>query len=78
MPKLKSPDLPDLEGSLKELTTLIEKMEKNDISLEQSLLQFERGVTLIRHAQKTLQLAEHKIQILLKNNGNETLEDYKE
>ncbi len=67
---------PDLETSLKEITTLIEKMEKGDLSLEQSLESFERGITLIKHAQKILQDAEQKVQILMQKNGQEELEDY--
>jgi exodeoxyribonuclease VII small subunit len=72
----KKPKLPDLEASLSEITTLIEQMEQGELSLEQSLTSFERGITLIKHAQKLLQDAEQKVQILMQNNGNETLEDY--
>lgn len=68
--------LPNLETSLEEITTLIEKMEQGDLTLEQSLNSFERGVTLIKHAQKILQEAEQKVQILMQDNGNEKLEDY--
>lgn len=67
---------PDLEASLSEITTLIEKMEQGDLTLEQSLASFERGVTLIKHAQKILQEAEQKVQILMQNNGKEQLDDY--
>ena len=70
-------NLPSLEASLTEINTLIEKMEEGELNLEQSLAQFERGVTLIRHAQKILQTAEQKVQILMKkNNGDEELIDY--
>lgn len=72
----KATKLPDLETSLEEITGLIEKMEEGDLSLEQSLASFERGVTLIKHAQKILQDAEQKVQILMQNNGEEELEDY--
>lgn len=73
----KSPTpLPTLETSLAEITTLIEHMEQGDLSLEQSLTSFERGITLIKHAQKILQEAEQKVQILMQNNGQEKLEDY--
>ena len=68
--------LPDLEPSLEEITSLIEKMEQGDLTLEQSLNAFERGVTLIKHAQKILQEAEQKVHILIQHNGQEELEDY--
>lgn len=68
--------LPDLESSLEEITVLIEKMEQGELTLEQSLSSFERGVTLIKHAQKILQEAEQKVQILMQHNGETELEDY--
>ncbi|MHB1948978.1 MAG: exodeoxyribonuclease VII small subunit [Gammaproteobacteria bacterium] len=68
--------LPDLETSLDEITALIEKMEQGELTLEQSLSSFERGVTLIKHAQKILQEAEQKVQILVQNNGQDDLEEY--
>lgn len=67
---------PKLEESLTEITALIEKMEKGDLSLEQSLTHFERGITLIKHCQKILQEAEQKVQILMTNNGKEELTSY--
>lgn len=68
--------LPNLENALTEISSLIEHMEQGDLSLEQSLTQFERGIKLIKHAQKILQAAEQKIQILIQNNGEEKLADY--
>lgn len=67
----KKSKLPTLEESLTEISSLIENMEQGDLNLEQSLAQFERGINLIKHAQKILQEAEHKVQILLQNKGDE-------
>ena len=53
------------EDALKELEALVEKMERGDLSLEESLQYFERGVTLTRHCQQALQEAEQKVEILL-------------
>lgn len=72
----KKSELPTLETSLTEISGLIEKMERGDLTLEQSLAQFERGITLIKHAQKILQDAEQKVQILLQTNSQETLDTY--
>ena len=68
--------LPDLETSLTEITQLVEKMEHNELTLEQSLHSFERGITLIKHCQSVLQQAEQKVQILLQNNQQENLNPY--
>jgi exodeoxyribonuclease VII small subunit len=71
----KKPKLPDLEGTLQEINSLISQMEQGEISLEKSLIYFERGVQLINHAQKILKTAEQKVQILLENKGEQKLTD---
>ena len=63
----------DFEKALQELENLVEKMEEGDMSLEESLKQFERGVALTRSCQKALADAEQKVQILLKNAGKDEL-----
>ena len=74
MPKKKTTTL--FEDSLAELEQLVSQLEQGDISLEESLKSFERGVTLTRTCQKALQEAEQKVQILLEKNGTQTLEPF--
>ncbi len=74
MPRKKSTAL--FEDSLEELEQLVEQMEQGEISLEESLKSFERGVKLTSTCQKALQDAEQKIQILLEKNGKQTLEPF--
>ncbi len=69
MPRKTNKKQPDFETELAELETLVETLEQGDISLEESLKLFERGVTLTRSCQKALQDAEQKVQILLDKNG---------
>lgn len=57
--------VPDFEASLKELETLVERMEKGELSLEDSLKDFERGVELTRECQQALKSAEQKVQKLI-------------
>lgn len=66
----------NLEDSLGEITKVIEEMEKSNLSLEQSLERFERGITLIKHCQLILQEAEQKVQILMQNNNREEPNNY--
>ena len=68
----KSSDL-DFEASIKELESLVERMEQGDQSLEQSLKDFERGVELTRTCQKALKQAEQKVQLLLEQSGQAEL-----
>jgi exodeoxyribonuclease VII small subunit len=74
----KPDNLPNLEVSLAELNKLIDTMEHSELSLEQSLTQFERGITLVKHCQKTLEEAEQKVKILIQNNNKEDLTIYPE
>ena len=67
----------NFEKTLADLEKLVEKMEQGDMSLEESLKQFERGVALTRSCQKALADAEQKVQILLKNAGKEELAPFK-
>jgi exodeoxyribonuclease VII small subunit len=72
----KTSKLPDLEQSLTEINQVIEKMEQGELTLDQSLGQFERGITLVKHCQKILEDAEQKVQILIQNNKQDTLAAY--
>ncbi len=61
---------------MEELEKLVEQMERGDISLEESLKSFERGIRLTRACQQALQEAEQKVQILLEKNGQQSLEPF--
>lgn len=58
----------DFEKSLKQLESLVDKLEKGDLTLEDSLKNFEQGVKLTRECQQALQTAEQKISVLSKEN----------
>jgi len=55
----------NFEASLKELESIVEKLEDEDINLEDSVKSFEEGVNLVKQCQKQLQDAELKIKKLL-------------
>jgi exodeoxyribonuclease VII small subunit len=58
--------LGQLEKSLEELEALVVRLEGGELSLEQALEEFERGVKLTRLCQSALKEAEQKVEILLK------------
>lgn len=60
----------DFEAALEELEGLVERMEEGELSLEESLKTYERGIALSRACQKSLDAAEQRIQILSENNGD--------
>ena len=55
----------NFEASLKELESIVEKLEDEDINLEDSVKSFEEGVNLVKQCQKQLQDAELKVKKLL-------------
>lgn len=68
----------NFEESLEELEGLVEQLEDGDLSLEESLAAFEKGVRLARECQDALKQAEQRVQILLQQNGEEQLVPFAE
>ena len=66
-------DAMDFEQALNELEGLVEKMEKGELSLEQAMADFQRGIELSRACQKSLRTAEQKVQLLIEQGKNEQL-----
>lgn len=52
------------ETSIQELETIVNQLEKGELSLEDSLKQFEKGITLVRSCQETLNQAEQRIEYI--------------
>ncbi len=65
----RSSKAPDFEQALAELETLVERLERGDLPLDEALKLFERGVSLTRHCQSSLQSAQQRVEILLKRGG---------
>lgn len=59
----------NFEEALEELEGLVEQLEDGDLSLEESLAAFEKGVRIARECQDALKQAEQRVQILLQQNG---------
>ena len=53
------------EESLNQLEHIVKQLEQGALSLEDSLKEFERGISIARHCQSTLENAEQKIEILM-------------
>tara|TARA_R110001599_G_scaffold47520_3_gene137760 strand:+ start:3458 stop:3739 length:282 start_codon:yes stop_codon:yes gene_type:complete len=66
----------EYEAAVSELESLVERLEKGDISLEESLKLYERGVLLTRDCQEALQAADQKVQMLLQQSGQSALVDF--
>jgi len=63
-------ELAEFETSLDELELLVSQMESGDLSLEESLQAFERGVALTRSCQQALKTAELRVQALTESDDD--------
>jgi len=61
------------EAALKELETIVDRLEKGDVELEASILIYERGEALRVHCDGLLRQAEARVEkITLNQNGEPT------
>ena len=68
----------NFEEALEELERLVSSMEEGELSLEDSMTAFEKGIKLTRECQTALQKAEQKVQILLNESGETQAFDVKD
>ena len=54
----------DFESALAELETIVKTLEDGQLTLEQSLQNFERGIELSRYCHTRLEEAERRVEIL--------------
>ncbi|MCG6939890.1 MAG: exodeoxyribonuclease VII small subunit [Thiohalocapsa sp.] len=55
---------PQFERALEELERLVDRLEGDELTLEESLAVFERGIGLTRACQQALDAAEQRVRIL--------------
>jgi len=65
--KSSPPASPTFEAAFEQLQTSVKKLESGELNLEQSLKQFEDGVRLTRLCQEFLQVAEQRVEVLMKS-----------
>ncbi|MCQ6962354.1 exodeoxyribonuclease VII small subunit [Methanolobus chelungpuianus] len=58
------------EESLEELEALVDRLERGQLLLDESLELFERGMKLARICNRKLSKAERKIEMLIEENGS--------
>ena len=66
----------NFEKNLEALDKLVTEMESGELSIEEALKAYEKGVKLVRQCQETLTKAEQKVKILTEKAGVEELEDF--
>lgn len=67
---------PDFEKALAELETLVSRLESGELTLDQSLAEFKRGVELTRTCQSVLDHAQQTVEQLLNVDDEDTAEPF--
>ena len=57
----------DIEDAFNQLSDIVTEIEKDNISLEETIELFEKGILLTGICQEKLKAAEKKVKVLLKN-----------
>ena len=70
-------ETPSFEAALKQLEEIVQRLEKGDLTLEDSLKLYEQGIGLSRLCHRKLEEAEGKIELLMKNARGEPALDEK-
>lgn len=63
------------EEQMEALKAITQSLESGQLTLDESLAQFEKGIALFRTCEATLQTAERKVQILLEDGKTADLTD---
>jgi len=69
---------PGFEQSLVELEKIVERMERGEQSLDDTIKDFERGMLLSEQCRKSLDAAQVRVDKLIKKHGDYRLEPYGE
>ena len=66
---------PSFEAALTRLEQIVQRLEKGELPLEESLVLYEEGIRLSRLCHAKLEEAEGKIELLMKDARGELLPD---
>jgi exodeoxyribonuclease VII small subunit len=61
----------DFEKSIQELEKIVDELESGQLTLEESIIAFERGIALSKLCQKRLEAAEERVKKVLEKAGGE-------
>ena len=59
----------DFEKHLTQLETVVERLERGDLSLDESVRLFEEGMKLSQACKQELEQAEGRVQVLIEGKG---------
>ena len=65
----------NFEESIRELTNIVGKIEQGQIPLQESIEQYEKGMTLIKHCREILVKAEKRIEKISQTEDTKSQDD---
>ena len=68
----------DFEQAMQRLEDIVKKMEEGNVSLDDALELFEKGVNLIKLCQKKISSAEQKVALLIQDSQDIFLEPFQD
>ncbi|MCQ9065105.1 exodeoxyribonuclease VII small subunit [Vibrio diabolicus] len=74
---VRKPENMTFEATIEELDSLVDQLENGDLALDDALRKFERGIALARAGQTKLSDAEQRVSILLSEDDEAPLSDFK-
>ncbi|EPA1954884.1 exodeoxyribonuclease VII small subunit [Vibrio alginolyticus] len=74
---VKKPENMTFEATIEELDSLVDQLENGDLALDDALRKFERGIALAHAGQTKLSDAEQRVSILLSEDDEAPLSDFK-
>ncbi len=61
------------DEAMKELETIVQKLEQGDVPLEEALDQFQEGIKLSRYCKSIVEDAEKTVTKMISDNGSEEI-----
>ena len=64
------------EGNIAQIDEILEKLESEELSLDDSISEYEKAIKLIKDSEKLLEAGEAKVMKVLEKNGKVEMEEF--
>ena len=64
------------EENIAQIDEILEKLESEELSLDDSISEYEKAIKLIKDSEKLLEVGEGKVMKVLEKNGKVEMEDF--
>ena len=65
------------EENIAQIDEILEKLESEELSLDDSISEYEKAIKLIKDSEKLLEVGEGKVMKVLEKNGKVEMEEFK-